>query len=495
MNILRVMVYTVIVAAFSTVVYGEDVDIRSLQAKIAAQDALLKDLESKTNRSIGYANANYDDAPEGIISLNKNATVTIGGLLTTAYTYKNGRIDSVFANPDIDGFDAGTESVGNQAPGIYQDRAFGGQPAFTRRAKASQGDLFIDDAMIYLQIDVNDHFDAYIEMNLQESNWDGSDNAEVYYVRWKDICNSGFGIKVGRDALVFGDDNSVGWLSSHVGDNGDAHDGILWGDYFDSVYSSRLAHYDEIMPRHNMWDISGITQVTPYWEGLDGKLLAEVSFFQNFDSSGRISNSRADLNQIYVDGHTYKSRNYGFGSMSARIAYSPIEDLKFSASVVNFHDKANGTFANREEFAKNNTATSLAFSYRPAAFNRLYTWGQWIHGWNVDGLRDVDSDALNFGASFDLTDQFCIFAQGDYVLTKDKLNNNDDRASAWAVYTGLSYTLPYGVNLELGWKHEEVTWKQNIGADNAGDVIRTGNRAKTLKGKADVIYGQLGFEF
>lgn len=487
MNFLRIAVYTVIVACLGAVALAGDVDIRSLQAKIAAQDALLKDLESKTNRSTGYANANYDGAPEGIISLNKNATVTIGGKFTSVYTYKNGRIDSFYANSDIDGFDAANDLVGNQAPGIYDGSVIGGTtPVYTRRAKASQGDLFIDDAKVYLQIDVNDHFDAYIEMNLQSS-YDIYDNAKVYYVRWKDICNSGFGIKVGRDALVFGDDNSVGWLSTHAGDTGDTHDGIIWGDYFDAL-PGRIAQYDEIMPRHNIWDISGIIQVTPYWEGLDGKLLAEVSFFQDH-------NGQNDDRKTYVDGHTYKSRNYGVGSMSARIGYTPIEDLKFSASVVNFHDKENGLADNSDYWAKNNTATSLAFSYRPAAFNRLYTWGQWIHGWNVDGLRDVDSDALNFGASFDLNDQFTLFAQGDYVLTKDKMQNNDDRASAWSVYTGLQYTLPYGVDLELGWKHEEVTWKQNIGVDGAGSVVRTGNRSKTLKGKADVIYGQLGFEF
>ncbi len=493
MNFLRIAVYTVIVAFAGNVIFAEDVDVRSLQAKIVAQEALLKDLESKTNRSSGYANANYDGAPEGIVSLNKNATVTIGGLLTTAYTYRNARVDSIYANPDIEGFDAGVNFVGNQAPGIYHGTVLGGPtPGYGRRAEAAQGDLFIADAMIYMQIDVNDHFDAYIEMNLQTSDDDGFDNAEVYYVRWKDICNSGFGIKVGRDALVFGDDNSVGWLSPHVGDNGDTHDGIIWGDYF-TTFDTRLGHYGELAPRHNMWDISGITQVTPYWEGLDGKLLAELSFFQNYSRDGRISNSRyAGGEQFYRDGHTYKSRNYGFGSMSARIAYSPIEDLKFTASVLNFHDKQNRSLT---DYAKNNTATSLSFSYRPAFFNRLYTWGQWIHGWNVDGLQDIDSDAINFGASFDLNDQFTFFAQGDYVLTKDKLNSRDDRATAWSFYTGLSYTLPYGVNLELGWKHEEVTWKQNIGTDGAGNVVRTGNRAKTLKGKADVIYGQLGFEF
>jgi hypothetical protein len=77
------------------------------------------------------------------------------------------------------------------------------------------------------------------------------------------------------------------------------------------------------------------------------------------------------------------------------------------------------------------------------------------------------------------------FVQGDYL--RDSLKNwggfgspVDFKATAWSFYTGLQYSLPYGVSFELGWKHEWLRW--------------TNDDAK-FKGRADSIYGLVGFEF
>jgi len=243
-----------------------------------------------------------------------------------------------------------------------------------------------------------------------------------------------------------------------------------------------------IQGRHNYWDQGRIIQVTPYREGLDGKLKAEVSIFQESgNNEGRMDNSRAYSSQYYVDGHTYKSRNYGT-SMSARVGYEAIEGLKLSASVVNYMDnwKDGNNFVGlggygSDSYAKNNTAVDLAFSYRPAFFNRAKVWAQWIHGWNVDGLKDVDSDTISYGGSFDLNDSWTVFAQGDWLRTKDGYAGADDKAESWAAYGGIRYVLPYGINLEAGWKHEQAKWKR-------GGV-------KILKAKADTAYLRLGFDF
>ncbi len=482
MKFMRLAMCVAAFAVIGKVALSEDVDVRALQAKLAAQEARLADLQSRVNYN--EANANYAGAPEAIVSLNKNACVTIGGNLNTRYFYRNAKIDSIANNWDV------AESGSGDAAGIDNDN-------YIRRARVNQSDLVIADAKVYVQIDVNDYFDAFIQMDLHSSNEAKSDNAEKYYVRWKNVCNSGFGVKVGRDALVFGEDQGMGILGSYTKNGDGAFKDAQWGTYsfmntgFEDDAGVQYAGLGRrgsfgggLLPLHNYWDQGRIIQVTPYWEGLDGKLKIEASFFQEEDNWSSRFNNGSD-SQIYLDGNKYKNRNYGFGSMSARIGYMPIEGLKFSASVVNFYDKnPSDSFwavTNNDGFKKNNTAVDLAIAYRPAFFNRLNVWAQFMHGWNVNHLDDVDAWTLSYGASFDLNESWSIFAQGDYLRSRDTYGTNDFKDTAWAVYGGVKYVLPYGVNLEAGWKHEQITWKSN------------GN--KQAKGKGDTAYVHLGFDF
>ncbi len=437
-------------------VLAQELDVSAIQARIAEQEAQITDLQARMNQR-GQANANYDGAPEGIISLNKNAVVTIGGLLTTKYQYTDAKVDSIFD----------------------EDGVYGGN-TYQRRAKAQLGDLAITDAKVYMQVDVNDYFDAYLEMDLQ-NNAEDYDNAEVYYVRWKNICNSGFGIKVGRDALVFGDDNAVGDLGTYAAGGGDAFGDIDYAGNFANHmgFIAGPTSSASLIPSHNGWDVSGVTQVTPYWEGFDGKFKAELSFFQHvYDDEALISTGSAlgdePLTGWYLSGRTYKSKNYG--TVSARVAFTPVEDLTITASFANYRQGESDPVHNAD-----NQVYGLAFNYRPSFFNRLYTWGQWVHGHDVHFHRGMTSDALNFGMAFDITDSLTVFAQGDYLRTKYTPAGNDQKGTAWAAYGGIQYNLPYGATLEAGWKHEVVKYKSY--------------GTKIAKGKADTLYGLIGFEF
>ncbi len=477
---------------------AEDIDVKSLQSKIARQEALMNQLEEqvRSGASSAAANASVQDCAESLVSLNKNSTVTIGGFVYNKYEYTNGKIDSIYRNADDPS--QGTTDSANRI----------------RRAEINQSDLRISHARLTLKIDVNEHVDGLVHIDLQGSNDNRSDNCHRYWLRWKNICNSGFGIKVGRDDLVFGANYATGEQASATKSGEGAMKDSQWGASRNNIFNAgRLGMgRSGIMPVHNIWDNTRITQVSPYWEGMDGKLKIETSFFQHLSNDGapggRINNDRAGQAQTYVDGHEYKSRNYGFGSMSGRINYNPIEGLKFSASVMNWYDNikyTNARDANRQ--AKNNTAVDFAISYTPSFINRFNVWAEYNHGWNVFGRKDVNAHTLSYGMSWKLTDKLKFFAQGDYIHTTDKLwdmdsNNvayafaNDDKATYWAAYTGLRFTLPYGVVLEGGWKHEETTWKQNVGLNAAGQANqRVAGRQTTLKGKADMLYAHLGFSF
>jgi hypothetical protein len=231
--------------------------------------------------------------------------------------------------------------------------------------------------------------------------------------------------------------------------------------------------------------MDGVVQVTPYYEGWDGKLNLELSFMQNVWNDGprmEANTGNGSMHSFMDNGvMKYRGRNYGVGTMSFRAVVEPVEGLRLSGSIVNFH--SNGIDEPEFSHNKNNTATSLAFSYRPAFFNRLNIWSQWIHGWNVDNMDTLDSDAVNFGLSFDLTDALTVFAQGDYLRAKMHTDGVRFRGKALAWYGGAMYDFGSGVMLEAGWKHERT------------DHYFSGAANSKVKASADTIYANLGFEF
>ena len=461
MKLLRLAMCVAVFAIVGKVAISEDVDVRSLQAKLADQEARLNDLQAKVNYK--EANANVAGAPANVLSLRKNAVVSIGGTVNTRYFYHNVRYK---------------DGEGNTI------------------AKVNEGNLDISDAKLEVKVDVNEHFDAYLKVDLISSASNHitatgaaaftnqhSDNAQYYWVRWKNICNSGFGVLVGRQDLVFGHGQAYGILNNWVKGPGD-------GYYLSRNSASPAGTFGT--PAHNQWDIGRVTQVTPYWEGLDGKLKIEVMFAQKADNNGAFGsypNTNRPLN-VYRDANSgilsYKSRNYGLGTMSARIGYTPIAGLDLHASIVNFYDKAPARattypYAGSELTSKNNTALALGFKYKPCFMPKLNIHGQWIHGWNVNYVDDLSSDVANLTVAYDFTESFNFFVQGDYLRSKYG-NNSSRKDTGWASYVGARYKIGYGVALEGGWRHESVKYRNALGNVNT-------------RVKADTLYAHLGFDF
>ena len=448
--------------------FSADMDVRTLQAKMAAQEAGLNDLEAKLRSGAG---GRHGDAADGITSLRKNAVVTVGGYVNTGYYYQRYKADSIYT------FDSLT--------GAFSDSGDG----YRRRADARSGNLEIVDTDLYVDVRVNDHFDAFLHLDPQNVNGDDYGVAKAYWIRWKNVCNTGFGLKVGRDRMVFGNEG-YGYLDSFAASGGDGIDrlGAAYFSYYSNILGGSGADRLGPVPLHNHWKTEGVTQITPYWEGLDGRLLWELSFMQSVDNQGTRRNIGVD-GSIYVrhrDGVIrYRTRNDGFGTFSTRVAYSPIEDLKFTASFVNYYSKSFDNYQSTPVHTKNNSAFSLSVDYRPCFVKPLNLWAQWIHGWNVSNFKGLDSDVVNFGASWDLTGNLTVFMQGDYLRSTFDHRHRyfvfDNRGTAWAAYGGLMYALGGGAVLEAGWRHEQIECREN------------GVRATKFKG--DTIYANIGFEF
>lgn len=495
MKLMRLAVCAAVFALMGGIVLGEDV--AALQAKLAAQEARLNDLQAKMN-NVGVASC---AAPEAITSLRKNATVTVGGYFNTRYYYKNSELQSKIALGAAPTLNGVTDQATTGVPGAL----VAGAPMRTI-STMSYGDMKLGDTALEFQIDVNEYFDAYIELNFNDSDRGATGPAKNYWMRWKNLCNTGFGVLVGRDNLRFGGIQSYGFFDSFgngTGDSaGDAFGG--WGDTrWDTAGGSLFANTggmigfgSNIVPTHTIWNDARTIQVTPYWESQDGKILAELSWFQ------AIENAHGVGTQNDARGRRNRSINYGFGSFSGRLTWKPIEGLTVMASAMNQHadqksidelwgwngkiNKYNSqsawNTADGFDVSENNFAANLGFEYRPCFFNRLNVFASWTHGWNEGWIKDQDSDSINYGLGIDINESLTWYATGDYLKVTSDHNVDFNKATGWAYETGLKYTLPYGVDFTAAWRHDNIKFKSRGGDTHT-------------KYKSDMFVVHAGFSF
>lgn len=487
MKLMRLAVCAAVFALMGGIVLGEDV--AALQAKLAAQEARLNDLQAKMYNS-GAASC---EAPEAITSLRKNATVTVGGHVNTRYYYKTSELKTL----------GGPGAADNTEYGVV--------------SKANVGDMTIGDTILEFKVDVNEYFDAYVKLNFNDTTRPGAGPNDVdatsqtgiaqnYWFRWKNVCNTGFGVLVGRDTLKFGGIQPYGFYDSFGNGWNDATGSAFagWGDTGagagpwdnfpgDAIDAAMFwAEGAAIVPAHTIWNNSRTIQVTPYWESQDGKIKAELSWFQN------VENTHA--NGTWYNGAGTRSYmnsiNYGFGSFSGRLTWKPIEGLTVVGSVIN--ERANHPFGGKWDGARNwgvqdttpsglqasdnNFATNLGFEYRPCFFNRLNVFASWTHGWNENWVKGMDSDSINYGLGVDLIDGLTWYATGDYLRVKNNQADYFHKAIGWAAETGFVYNLPYGVEFKAAWRHDNMKFKARDGGTHT-------------KYKADTFVVHAGFSF
>lgn len=467
MNVLRWVVCAVAVV-LAGVAAAEDIDIRALQAKLAAQEALLSDIEAKMGEN---GDGDKPGVPDGMTSLRKNATVTIGGEVTSAYYFLQGKVESKYSGMQTDSDD----SPVRDERGRYRLES---ASADNRRVKIrdyryTQYDLV--DAKLEGKIDVTENFEAYFKFDLQDgARPRGAGMAQQYWVRWKNIADSGFGLLVGRDSLKWASSSPYGYWDNWEQDIND----MSWAMFADTWLDSSGAFYgmsvqSGVPNRPALSGNSRTMQITPYWESKNGAFKWEVSFFQ-------LPEFIYDQHSEYQVGSTLRQRgaNDGVGSFSSRVTWKPVEDFTIRGSIMNLHAKHRdggiweyfhgGDFEtdNWVETSPNNFATNLGFEYRPSFFKRLNLFASWTHGWNDGWVKDQSSDSITFSAGFDVTENLVAYALADHVRSKSKQGRDSYlyKAKGWASEIGLTYSLPYGVSFDVAWRHERMTYQ-----DGAGD--------------------------
>ncbi len=423
----------------------------------------------------GFAIAKEIENSERLNVFNTNASIKIGGEIKSQYSIRSANID------------ANTINTFNNGGDDYLDWIYG---TYERKQDFGAGDLSMRDVKVNFDISINECFGAFIQLDLQSSggisaNGD-SDIAEAAYVYWQKINDSNFGILVGRDTLKFGQGDNPGVLGTYVSGSGEGiSDSGSSSNYFNAaknIYAfgftdSTFFDMGLILP-HNGWDVKRVTQITPYWKDADEKLRLELSLFQNIGSNDTFTGTNFA---------NYDSSDDGFRSFSGRIVSNHINGVQLSASFLNyfsrFADEQFYNFPKNLTLSKNNTAFGLAASFRPIFNEKLFVWGEWINSSNAAHFKDLNSDAINFGAAYDFTKNLTIFGQGDYLITTFKQTAaNNLKTDASAIYGGIQYKLPYGVNLEAGWKHEMIEYSDDTDKN-------------LLKANANTIYFNAGFAF
>ncbi len=509
MKLMRLAMVAAFAVAGGIAVAEDYVDIGAMQAKLAAQEARLNDLQAKI----------YGDAcgekekviADGLTSLRKNAVVTIGGTVNQRWYSQNGKVESSLIT---DGNYAHQNQTGPNANNNFGQLVDDGKGYMTTRAKWNYQKFFTSDAKLEVKIDVNDYFDAYLKMNLAGGYYG---TAENYWVRWKNVCNSGFGIVVGRDGMAYGTGFGVGgagadnWNLNYGGGAVGGLPGIVGNTYDAAVFGNGTTNpppnganvnglngadgamfaAGKIVPTHNYWDFGNTLQIKPYWEGANGRVKLEASIFSepNIDAS-----NIADLDDR--DGYWYgRSNNFGFGSFSTRLTVVPVEGLTMSVSYLNmgqnnyWNDTGRWTFDGLNEFVPTTYRTTsrsqgiqAGIQYIPVCFNRLKLYANYGHGWDDYWIDDYKSDTWSFGGSFGITDQLTWYGYGDLLYVKNGQGNQFYKANGWALTTGLQYTLPYGINAEAGYRYERVDYKNRAGE-------------KHTKYTGNLVYAHLGFNF
>lgn len=505
--------------ACSSLATAEDADVRALQAQMAAMQAQmtnqadeLRDMRAK----MAYQKGMDAGAAEGVVSIKKNAKITIGGFMNTRYYSHNAKIKSKLANTA-----AATGSVQGLPSGGTQLENTG---VMRTREQFKYGDYTMADAKLDIAFQLTENIDGFIRMDLHDSYRSRglSGIAENWWIRWKNICNTGFGIKVGIDEVVFGAPQEFGNLDNWSRDpwtmttNAAGNSQYIWastpgnGGY--STMGDGMFSNGTMLPTHTANKMLHTTQATMFWESADEKFLAEASLMQGVDRWGAIGdyNENDDRwNSGSSDVDRWRSVNYGLGSGSVRLTWKPIEGLRLQASAMNRYtgsDRGNWVMRGYDrqenwaagqttaqkmvyygvETTSNNPATNLAFRWDPCFAPKLTFWGTWTHGWNENWVKDLDSDTATVGMAWRFMPRFYWMASGEYIRAKNKQSDVWNKATGWNFWTAIHYDFDYGVSLELGWRHEAIDYKGRGGTEFAGTHT---------KYRQNLFYGHFGFSF
>ncbi len=465
--------------------------LRQSEYLAAEIDAALRELDA---RRYDYDAEYQPPLSYTALSINKNATVTVGGEVRVNYTHSSSNLPS--------------------AP-------FGKDP-LTRghRGNSKIGDLSLTSTHLYFDVAFGQRWRAYFDFNLQGQNQRRhtryryrnlsgkgyerikmNDNLEEAYLEMLKAGHSGLGIKVGQFHLPFGLKAKPDLFMQSYLQSADLSGSYLLGNNgYDGMM--QLPHasacLDPVMAAMLSYELRDIIRF-------------EAALFQDADQDSDLRNT--------WDGRRLKSEQPRSFQVGAGIY--PLEDWELSFAFRNRHSRNRGVKAWTNSPYRGDFAGGLASGSRDPRWNGtqwddsgtgpsfgarrneqsitaglaveiphtgLSVYGEYAYGWNQGFNKHIRSDDVNLGMAYRVTPRLTLHLQGEWLHVRDgswltaltgggyerDVRNN----RLYRFLLGGEYELLSGLTLEAGWQFEY--WRYHSSTGNDGDSVTRNWRASTF---------------
>ena len=428
------------------------------------------------------------DYPRRMLSIRKNADVTLGGELRTDYIGRRGS----FVDPSFS-----SDSSGLRTPG-----------------RSKLADLTLATARLSFDARLGDRWRAFLDINLNGYNSfhktsrlrnpnHGLSGSTADYVReeyHEDIReayveflkggHSGFGFKAGLMELPFGLSDRHDLIGRSFLDGPDLTRSYLM-DPLARDNAVRLPHASRftdpvvaVMLNYEMRDIirfeAGVFQDREGWRR-DGRIEAGAGRYRS--DAPLPSSWQAGFSILPLEGWELSAQFRNRHSRSRGLAYwadSPYR-WDFRGNLASGRSDPvwdNGQWVDGgagQGFGSRRNEQALAIGLAVEIPNtKLAVQLEYAHGWNQGFNKYLNSDNVNFGLSYRLTPFLTLFGQAEWLHVKDRSwmaanpsggwsrDNRNNRLHRFLV--GAEYEVFRGLTLEAGWQYEY--W--NITSDMSG---------------------------
>jgi len=466
----------------------ESPDIQALLRRLDSVNADIEDALASMVDRYPYATPGNGIAYDSrVLSIQKNAEVTIGGDFRVNYTFANSNlVDQRVYDPFVK----------------------------SCLSRSSLGDLALTKEKLFIDAKVGRRWHGYIEMNLNSSgnsrtiyettnpNGPGRPGQAIYparrlesaindnlgeaYVELLKDGHSGFGFKAGLIDLDWGVSAKPDlFLQSYLA-NPDLNGSYLMNPV-GTTQSPRLPHASKlavpVMALQASYEMRDIIRF-------------EVAAFKD---------AHLPEDSVLIDsGGTYVSRDPGFRSWQVGASILPLEDWELSVAFRNRYNKGRGISYWANSPFRSDFRSNLAGSSRDPVWNgsewtdsgsgqsfgsrkneqalvvglaleipntKLSVFAEYAKGWNQGFNDHIDSDNVNVGFAYRLLPRLTLHAQGEWLYVKDRSWLVSDGANGWVrdvrmnritrAMFAAEYELMSGLTLEAGWQCENWHFKSS----------------------------------
>ncbi|MCD7895947.1 MAG: hypothetical protein LUG50_04645 [Planctomycetaceae bacterium] len=444
------------------------------------------------------------DAPERVLSLRRNAAVTIGGELRTNYIYSSGDWHDPGFNPDSD----------------------------IAKTKSRLSGLGVQTARLMVEARASDRWRVFFDINLQGYNgrhrmartinpntgrpadqwtdwYDQDDDRDILsqaYVEMMKASHSGFGFIVGKVRLPFGLWHKRNLFAQSYMDGGDLSTSYLmqpegWNNGIRLPHASRLVDPPvAAMLTYEARDIirfeaAMFRETERIWGRRRGNGVLESR-----DESGFMPRSWQvgvslqplegwELTAHYRNRHN-RGRNLSYWSDSpyrwdfrGNLA-SGTDDPRWDAALGQWSDTGDGPAFGA---TKNEQSLIVGLAIE-IPYTNLSASVEYAKGWNQGFNEHIKSEGVNVGLGYRLLPRLTVHAQGEWLHVRDRSWMVETADGDWQrdrrdnnlyrFLLGAEYELARSLTVEAGWQYEQWRMKSEHGLGRAGG--KRINRANTF---------------